>query len=106
MDNNLVLAASYFYSLSGNVELMQILNHLGHGISYSQLEEADTSPCLQKLAMTPENGIPLPSNIYPGTNTVLALILTGYRELCPEVGHHIVSMVLPFNQSHMDLIVK
>ena len=72
MDNNLILAASYFYSLSGNVELMQILNHLGHGISYSQLEEADTSPCLQKLAMTPENGIPLPSNIYPGTNTVLA----------------------------------
>ena len=22
--------------------------------------------------MTPENGVPLPSNIYPGTNTVLA----------------------------------
>ena len=59
-------------SISGNVELIQILNRLGHGISYSQLEEVDTALCLQKLAMTPEDGVPLPSNIYPGTNTVLA----------------------------------
>ena len=57
-----------FQSISGNVELIQILNRLGHGISYSQLEEVDTALCLQKLAMTPEDGVPLPSNIYPGTN--------------------------------------
>ena len=61
-----------FQSTSGNVELIQILNRPGHGISYSQLEEVDTALCLQKLAMTPEDGVPLPSNIYPGTNTVLA----------------------------------
>lgn len=58
--------------LLGNVELIQILNRLGHGISYSKLEEVDTSLCLQKLAMTPEDGVALPSNIVPGTNTVLA----------------------------------
>ena len=28
-------------TLTGNVELMQILNSFGHGISYSQLEEND-----------------------------------------------------------------
>ena len=60
-------------SISGNVELIQILNRLGHGISYSQLEEVDTALCLQKLAMTPEDGVPLPSNIvHPGTDTVFA----------------------------------
>ena len=59
------------FSISGNVEPMQILNRVGYGISYSQLE-VDIALCLQKLAMTPEEGIPLPSNIYPGTNTVLA----------------------------------
>ena len=48
-----------FQSISGNVELVQILNRLGHGISYSQLEEVDTALCLQKLAMTPEDGVPL-----------------------------------------------
>ena len=52
-----------FLSTSGNV---------GHGISYSQLEEIDTALCLQKLARTPEDRVPLSSNIYPGTNTVLA----------------------------------
>ena len=41
------------------------------GISYSQLEEVDTALCLQRLAMTPEDGVPLPSNIYPGTATTL-----------------------------------
>ena len=58
-----------FQSISGNVELIQILNRLGHGMSYSQLEEVDTAQCLKKLF---HDGVPLPSNIYPGTNTVLA----------------------------------
>lgn len=34
----------------GNIELIQTLNKLGHGVSYSQLEENDTALCLQKLA--------------------------------------------------------
>ena len=37
-------------TLTGNVELIQILNRLGHGVSYSQLEENDTAPCLEKMA--------------------------------------------------------
>ena len=38
-------------TLTGNVELIQILNRLGHGVSYSQLEENDTA-----LYMLRENG--------------------------------------------------
>ena len=34
-------------SLTGNVELIQILNRLGHAISYSQLQENDTGLCLK-----------------------------------------------------------
>ena len=30
-------------TLTGNVELLQILNRYGHGISYHQLEENDTA---------------------------------------------------------------
>jgi len=59
-------------SLSGYVEIIQLLNHLGHGISYSQLEEIDTSLCLQKLAMKPQDGIALPQSIFPHIDTTLA----------------------------------
>ena len=59
-------------SLTGNVELIQLLNHLGHGIAYTQLEEIDTSLCLQTLAIAAENCIPLPGNIHPYTSTTLA----------------------------------
>ena len=34
--------------LTGNVELIKRFNRLGHGISYSKLEETDTVLCLQK----------------------------------------------------------
>jgi hypothetical protein len=37
-------------SLTGNVEMIQTLNRLGHGVSYSQVEEIDTALCLQKMA--------------------------------------------------------
>ena len=59
-------------SLTGNVELVKILNRFGHGISYSQMEELDTALCLQKLEEEDEKGISLPSNINPGIPTVLA----------------------------------
>ena len=39
-------------TLTCNVELIHMVNKLGHGISYSQLEENDTALCLQKLAAT------------------------------------------------------
>ena len=38
-------------SLTGNVELINVLNRLGHSISYSQMEEIDTALCLQKLSL-------------------------------------------------------
>ena len=58
-------------SLTGNVELIQILNRLGHGVSYSQVEEIDTALCLPKLAAS-GNTIPLPQNIKFGLVTTLA----------------------------------
>lgn len=63
-----ILLAFAVKSLTGNVELIQLLNRLGHGIAYTQLEEIDTSLCLQKLAMAAENCIPLPYNIHPYTS--------------------------------------
>ena len=57
-------------TLTNNVELVQILNRCGHGISYSQLEEINTALCLQKMASTSE--IPLPDNIQPYISTTLA----------------------------------
>ena len=61
-------------SLTNNVELIHILNisRCGHGIAYSQLEEINTALCLQKLAVTPCNEVPLPDNICPYINTTLA----------------------------------
>ena len=59
-------------SLTNNVELIQIVNRCGHGMSYSQIEELNTALCLQKLAATPENMIPLPDNIKPYISTSLA----------------------------------
>ena len=59
-------------SLTNNVELIQIINRCGHGMSYSQIEEINTTLCLQRLASTPENSIPLPGNIKPYISTTLA----------------------------------
>ena len=52
-------------SLTNNVELIQIINLFGHGVSYLQIEELNTPLCLEKLAAIPENMIPLPDNIKP-----------------------------------------
>ena len=46
---------------TNNVELIQMLNRCGHGITYSQLEEINTGLCLQKMASASE--ILLPNNI-------------------------------------------
>ena len=62
-------------SLTNNVEVIHILNRCGHrmlGIAYSQLEEINTALCLQKLAVTSRNEVPLPDNIRPFINTTLA----------------------------------
>ena len=49
--------------LTGNVELMKILNRLVHGILYTQMKEIYTALCLQKLAATDEEDIALPGDI-------------------------------------------
>ena len=59
-------------SLTGNVELIQLLNRLGHGIAYSQLERLNSSLCLQKLCLAEQTCFPLPGNILVRTDTILA----------------------------------
>ena len=47
-------------SLTGNTELIRTLNRLGHGVSYSQVEEIDTALCLKKLERS-QTGVALAS---------------------------------------------
>lgn len=57
-------------SLTNNVELIQIINRCGHGVSYTQVEEVETASCLQKIAKASEDRIP--ENIQPCVHTTLA----------------------------------
>ena len=59
-------------TLTGNVELIQMLNRLGHGVSYTQLEENDTALCLQKMAANLNQRVVLPAVIQPNVFTNLA----------------------------------
>eukprot|EP00794_Sanderia_malayensis_P011668 gene11668-12876_t len=59
-------------TLTGNVEIIKTLNNLGHGVSYSQLEENDTALCLQKLAASNNQRVALPAPIKPHVFTNLA----------------------------------
>ena len=64
-----VLLPLVIKSLTGNVELIQILNCLGHCVSYSMIEQIETALCLQKLGS--DQNVTLPSNIYPHVFTTL-----------------------------------
>ena len=59
-------------TLSGNVERIRILNRLGHGCSYSRLEENDTALCIEKLSNVDEGAPLLPLQTHPLIPTVLA----------------------------------
>ena len=59
-------------TLTGNVELIQMINRLGHGVSYHQLEENDTALCLQRLASALNERVILPQNIQPYVFTNLS----------------------------------
>ena len=59
-------------TLTGNVEIIQTLNKLGYGVSYSQLEENDTALCLEKLAASLNERVVLPASIRPHLFTNLA----------------------------------
>ena len=51
-------------SLTGNVELITILNRFGHGLSYSQIEEVETALAEMQIAKR-QNGVFVPSVCYP-----------------------------------------
>ena len=67
-----ILLPNAVKTLTGNVELIQTLNKLGHGVSYSQLEENETALCLQKLATGFNHRVVLPVSIKPHVFTNLA----------------------------------
>ena len=57
-------------SLTGNVELISILNRLSHAVSYSMKQEIDTALCMEKLSSGDD--VPLPTDLRPGSFTSLA----------------------------------
>ena len=59
-------------TLTGNIEIVRMLNRFGHGVSYSQLEENDTALCLQKLAIGPTQRVVIPPSIQPNVFANLA----------------------------------
>ena len=59
-------------TLTGNVELIKIINRLGHGCSYTALEEIDTALCINKVINVDSDSVPLPSKVNPAVLTVLA----------------------------------
>ena len=59
-------------TLTGNADVIQTLNILGHWMLYSQLEENDTALSLQKLAATMNQKVVLPASIQPSVFTNLA----------------------------------
>ena len=59
-------------TLTGNTEIIRVLNKYGHGMSYTQLEENDTALCPQKLASGVDEKVSLPASIKPHVFTNLA----------------------------------
>ena len=59
-------------TLTGNIEIIQVLNRSGHSVSYSQLEENNTALCLQKLTANLNQTTILPGTIQPNLFTNLA----------------------------------
>jgi hypothetical protein len=59
-------------TLTSNVEIIILLNRLGHGLSYHQLEEIETSIASQKIATHEDSRVALPSTISPNLFTHLA----------------------------------
>jgi len=59
-------------TLTENVELIQMLNRLGHGVSFSQLEKNDTALCLQKMPANLNQMVVLPGTYQPNVFANLA----------------------------------
>lgn len=56
-------------SLTGNAELITILNRFGHGLSYSKIEELETALSEREIAKQ-QDGILVPSTCSPGVPAV------------------------------------
>ena len=67
-----ILLAAAVKALTGNVELLQALNRLGHCVSYSQVEENETALCMRKLAASAGNKVVLPEETFPFLFTTMA----------------------------------
>ena len=67
-----VLSSYGVKTLTGNVELLEILNRLGHGISYHQLGENDTALCIEKIASNLNQSPIIPKVIQANLFTNLA----------------------------------
>ena len=48
--------------MTGNAELIKIINRLGHGVSYTKLAEVDTAYAIQKISTN--SGL-IPEEIQP-----------------------------------------
>ncbi|KAK3884774.1 hypothetical protein Pcinc_010960 [Petrolisthes cinctipes] len=59
-------------TLTGSVELIRMINRLGHGVSYTQVEELETALCIQKLESHTDESVPMPEQIQPLIPTTLA----------------------------------
>ena len=66
-----VLLAFAIKSLSGNVELIKILNRFGHSISQSKLLEIDTAQAILKVLETESSGVVLPDEVQVSHPTTL-----------------------------------
>ena len=59
-------------TLTGNVKLVKLvtyLNRLGNGLTYSQIEEIDTSIALKNISLGKERGLVISSGVYPSKFT-------------------------------------
>lgn len=82
-------------SLTGNAELITILNRLGHGLSYSQVEELETALAEREIERQ-QNGILVPSTCAIG---IPGVFCWDNNDLSEETlsGMHEISCVLNFN---------
>lgn len=67
-----VLLSTTVRTLTGNKELVKLLNRLGHGCNYNKILQIETDLCHQKLENFSDDEVPLPSSIQACIPTVLA----------------------------------
>ncbi|CAH3152689.1 unnamed protein product [Pocillopora meandrina] len=69
LGQDLIHCVSQVKSLTGNAELVTLLNRFGHGLSYSQIEELETAIAEQQITNL-RNGVLLPTVCSPSVSAV------------------------------------